>query len=151
MPRQAPRFARATPEHAAEVAASLRESDRAELRIIGVEDAAERLAAILMLRGDARAVLDKDGRAVALFGCAETEAGAAAPWMLCADRIKVARKLIVKHGARWVRAWAKRWPRLQNATHAENRLHHRFIEACGFRWAGETTINGHAFRVFEYV
>jgi hypothetical protein len=151
MPRQAPRFARAKPEHAAQVAASLRESDRVELLALGIEDPAARLHAILGIKGDARAVLDRNGQAVALFGCAEVQPGAAAPWMLCADGISRGRKLILRHGPRWLRAWARRWGALRNASHAGNKMHHRFIEAIGFKWAGAMKINGHDFRVFEYV
>lgn len=103
----------------------------------------------MTLKGDVRAVLDPQGRAVALFGCVEVGPGQGAPWMLCAKGIRGARRFIVKHGARRVAAWLKRWPRLRNATHAGNTLHHRFIEHCGFVWAGEMDVNGHGFRVFE--
>lgn len=150
MLRQVPRFAKATPAHAAEVAASLRSSDRRELSVIGIRNHAERLAQIITIDGDARAVLDAEGRAVALFGCAANEHGGA-PWMLCATGINRARRLIVKHGERWVRAWARKWGQLRNASFSENKLHHRFIEKCGFSWVGMTTINNQQFRVFEYV
>lgn len=144
-------FVRARPEHAEAVAANIRDSDRAELAILGHIDPAARLTFALSLPGDARAVLAADGQPVALFGCAEVSDGCGAPWMLCARDIRKAARFIVKHGARRVRAWARRWPTMRNATLATNKMHHRFIEACGFVWAGEIIVNNAKFRVFEHV
>lgn len=143
-------FARARPEHADRVGARVRESDRVELAALGIEDVPARLRMAIALDGDARAVL-VDGEAVALIGCAERGPGQGAPWMICADDIERARRLIVKHCPRWVRAWKRRWAALANATHADNALHHRFIEHCGFTWTGDVEVNGHSFRTFAYV
>jgi hypothetical protein len=144
-------FVRAKPEHALEVANNLRDSDRAELAALGITDPVKRLQWALTIPGDVRAVLNSDGEAVAIFGCAELAPGVGAPWMLCARGIRSAGRFIVKHGARRVRAWRKRWPELRNATHADNTMHHRFIEKCGFAWIGTSMFNGHKFRLFAYV
>lgn len=144
-------FVRATPEHALAVANDLRDSDRSELAALGIDDPVARLSWALTIPGDARAVLNADGRPVAIFGCAEVSVGHGAPWMLCARGVRSAGRFIVKHGRRRVAAWRRRWPHMQNATHAGNALHHRFIEHCGFIWSGAVTINGHEFRVFSNV
>jgi hypothetical protein len=144
-------FVRAKPEHVLSVSRDLRDSDRLELAAWGISDVEARLNWALTIPGDARAVLNAQGTPVAIFGCAEIAPGVGSPWMLCARGINSAGRFIVRHGARRVAAWAKRWPKMQNATHAANRLHHRFIEHCGFSWVGETQVNGHDFKVFAYV
>lgn len=143
-------FTRAKPEHARRVGEKVRDSDRIELEALGIKDVPGRMAEAIALDGDARAVL-VDGEAVALLGCAAIAPGVGAPWMICAHDIDRARRLIVRHCPRWARAWARRWPKLANASHGDNALHHRFIEHCGFRWTGEVQINGHAFRTFANV
>lgn len=145
-------FRRATAEHARAVGANLRMADRAELAALGMADPGSRIESILTQRGDARAIVDEvSGRAVALFGVTEVAPGRASPWMLCAADAKRAARFMLRHGARWVRAWARRWPTLQNASDARNTMHHRFIEKCGFSWAGEASVGSHLFRVFRYV
>jgi hypothetical protein len=144
-------FVRAKLDHALEVARNIRESDSAELAALGISDVEARLRWALNIPGDVRAVLNRDGLAVAIFGCAEISPGVGSPWMLCAKGIQSARRFIMKHGKRRVEAWRKRWPVLRNATYAGNRMHHRFIEHCGFTWMGEAQINGHPFKVFAYV
>lgn len=149
--RQAPHFRRAKPEHAERVARELRAEDRRELEALGHQDVVARLLYALTVKGDSRAIINARGDAVAIIGCAVIGDGVASPWMLCAQDHATARKLMVRHCPRWVRAWAKSMGRLINATYAENRMHHRFIEHCKFKWAGETVINGSSFKVFEYV
>lgn len=133
------------------VASDLRDSDRVELAALGIDDVGARLKWALTIPGDVRAVLNADEQAVAIFGCAELSSGHGAPWMLCARNIRSAGRFIIKYGRRRVAAWLRRWPHLQNATHADNTLHHRFIEYCGFTWSGDAMINGHKFLVFSHV
>lgn len=147
----AQRFAKATDTHARRVARHIRQSDKQELEALGINDPEARLKWAIRQTGDARAIIDADGVAVAIFGVCELDRGAAAPWMICADDVASAKRLIARHGKRWVRAWRKRWPLLRNCSDGRNLMHHRFIEWCGFTWAGETRIGGVSFRIFEHV
>lgn len=147
----APMFAKATETHARRVARHIRESDRRELEALGISNPETRLKWAIRQNGDARAIIDADGVAVAIFGVCEIERGMAAPWMICAEDVASAKRLIARHGKRWVRSWRKRWPVLRNCSDSRNALHHRFIEWCGFAWAGETRIGSQSFRIFEHV
>lgn len=149
-----PRFARATLAHVREVASDLRAEDRAELEALGVTSPHTHLAKPLRMDGDMRAILDADGRCVGLFGVAINGAGEAriaAPWLICGAGYRRARRLIVRHLPRWVRAYRRAFGPMANLAFGANRTHHRLIEHCGFSWRGEVMISGHEFRVFEHV
>lgn len=144
-------FRRATPAHVESLAARLRPEDFEEARAAGVEDVHARLLLSIAKPGDHRALIDlQSGRTLAILGAVETDYGAS-PWMLCADDISRAGRFSLKHVPRWVRVWARKWGELHNAVYARNTMHQRFIERCGFEWRGETSINGHPFRLFAYV
>jgi hypothetical protein len=144
-------FRRATPEHIDSLISRLREPDRREAEAAGVIDLRARLLWTLEQPGDARALIDlKSGRTLAVLGAQEAWYGAS-PWMLCTDDIARAKRFSLKHVPRWVRLWAKKWGQLHNAVDKRNVMHQKFIERCGFSWAGEASINDHPFRVFSYV
>jgi hypothetical protein len=144
-------FRRANQEDVVNLLLRLRPEDAREAEAAGASDIYARLTDDLAKPGDARAMVEvATGRVLAILGAKQTAYGAS-PWMLCADDVSRARYFTLKHVPRWVRAWGCKWGCLLNASDKRNVMHHRFIEACGFSWLGEASINGHPFRLFSYV
>lgn len=120
-------------EDAVELAAAMREADRAELAAVGVDPehgvrssiAASRWA--LTARDDVGIVCVFG---LAVYGTALAPVGA--PWMLGTDRVRAHRRSLVRLGPAYIRAMVDEAPFLVNFVHAENRTAVRWLRRAGF-------------------
>lgn len=104
------RFAPATPELVASLAASLREADARECERLGLRPA-DGLAAALERSAESGALL-VGGEVAAMWGLAPVDllAGVASPWVLTTPAVERARLTYVRGALERADRWAASWP-----------------------------------------
>lgn len=93
-----------------------------------------------------------DGKPAAIFGCADC-GDFGAPWLLGTDALSGTQVglWMVRWGRMFFETWATRWPFLMNYTHADNKLHHRYIRMLGCQLSEEAVPHGCGlFKGFTY-
>ncbi len=136
------------------VAANLRAADLAELQALhgpGV-DVLSSLAMSVQC-SDAPMVIDIDGQAQAVLGCAPVCLldGSGVPWLLGTDALSRHPRFMVEEGRRVVAGWASSYPHLFNMVDERNTRSIRWLRSIGFTVDSRSQpfgVQGLAFRSF---
>lgn len=131
-------------EDASTLAPRLRPQDALELTLSDGPDLASTLARSVAFSTDCWAA-EEDGRVIALggFGVAEGTA-IGIPWMVGSPEVTKYPVKLVSVGREAVARWEPLCEVMMNFSHAENRLHHRWLERIGFTLAKDPIPWGHA-------
>lgn len=135
----------AGPEAVAELLATIRAEDAAEMAAAGVDGEALTAVPLQALRWH--------GRLVALFGLAglPNVDGAGVPWMLCTKVLaEVPRRQMAAISRRVVLDWMSQRALLVNLVHAKNRQAIRFVQWLGFHVDHTPTGPGGQFFTFSW-
>jgi hypothetical protein len=151
MPRSAADVRPVAPGDAEELAANLREQDKAELDAAGHPDHLATIKLSIEVSDWARTAT-VDGRVACIFGVAP--AGTAldprgVPWMLGTDLVPQNRRALVRLAPQYIRAMMQTYPHLLNTVHARNTLAVRWLQRAGFALAPAHDVNGEPFHLFE--
>lgn len=121
------------PEHVAELAANLRDPDRAELLASGHADAARAISLSASLSTHI-CTATVGGRVGAIFGVVPLSmlTGLGCPWMLGTDLVVTHRRALMRDSPAYIRAMLRAYPHLVNLVHAENAFAVRWLRRAGF-------------------
>ncbi len=141
----------AAPDHIPAIARDMREADVREVWASHRHTPEEALAHALSRSELARTCL-VHGRPAFMWGVARQGSLISltgAPWLLGTPDILTVRGEFLRQCPACVAEMQKRFPRLENYVHAENRLSVRWLQWCGFTVEGvPVTINNEKFYMF---
>ncbi len=135
------------------IAAHLRPSDARELRATyGTTDYFERLT-VSAAHTEELHVCEADGKPLAVFGIVPTTMYAAGIWFSGTTAMTKLRRHFVRESRAVINRWFEQRPELRtmmNFTHAENRMHHRWLQSVGGELfeSEPRGANGEMFRLF---
>ncbi|MDR2488772.1 MAG: hypothetical protein LBD42_04695 [Desulfovibrio sp.] len=124
----------ALPEHIPAIAARMREEDRREVWASHRHTPGQALENGLA-RSELAWTCFVHGKPAFMWGAARQGSlisRTGAPWLLGTEGIYMVRREFLKQSRAYVELMQKRFPRLENFVHAENRLSIRWLQWCGF-------------------
>lgn len=126
-------YVQPTARHVQDLAANLREADRAELLACGVTDAQRAIETSLSLSTHMVAAV-AGGRCAAILGATPLSLldGRGSPWMLGTDLVVKHRRALMADSPAYIRAMLRAYPHLVNWVHADNAVAVRWLRHAGF-------------------
>jgi hypothetical protein len=134
-----------------ELAANLREQDRAELDAAGHIDHL-RTIRVSVEMSDWSRTATVEGRVACIFGVAPMGGlldPRGVPWMLGTDLVPQNRRALARLAPQYIRAMLQTYPHLLNTVHARNTLAVRWLQRAEFTLAPAHGVNGEPFHLFE--
>lgn len=140
-------------DDAAELAANLRDQDRAELDACGHTDH-ERVIRLSINTSLLCWTARVDGEMAAIFGVAPLGSvldSRGVPWMLGTDLVPRHRRILARLAPGYIAAMLETYPHLLNQVHAKNTVATRWLRKMGFVLQRPTPIapHGELFHLFE--
>ena len=125
------------PTEAADIdvlAATMREADRQEVRLLTGMAPKEALTQGYVLSVDRVTGIGKGGEIVCMAGIVPSDVkGFASVWMLSSDAIKRNSREFLQEGRRWLKRMTVKHGTLSNVVTAENKLHLHLLSHMGFK------------------
>lgn len=133
----------------ADLLANVREADRIEFECIQGLSVADELASAISISEDARAFV-RDGRVVAVFGCARYDDRIGVPWLISTEAVLKHRREFLRNCLIEIGHMRKRYAALINYTDARYALALRWMVWMGFdqQEAVPYGVNGELFHPF---